>query len=288
MWSNKKGSNTYKLKGGNVSGEDLPEQTQNQDQDVPINEVPIRYTDEYPKESTIPPSVSNRPTYETIQSGTFLYHPSQDIKRFSNSMIFVDVRNVLDKNQQRSFSIFFTPNEEYARRYSGLWSLNKRPVYVHKLQVSRPISGIKIFDASLIPDNMDNLEFSKNICGPSEDGTINGIKVTLPNNGGHPISEYYICNPESWFIPVETWMQYGPTEWIKISNDNKNSIMVPDQYSNQPVPNVTKEQNVMNECDDPENQNEDCYTQNENEVVVIQDESPIIDDQGNEVIDADE
>jgi len=255
MRSYRKGSNTYKLKGGNV-------------QDEPIQAPRYTYTNEYPVEAVTPPSVSNSPIYETIQSGTYLYHPSQDIKRFSNSMIFVDVRNVLDKNQQRSFSMFFTPSEEYARRYSGLWSLNKRPVYVHRLQVSRPISGIKIFDASLIPDNMDNLEFSKNICGPSEDGTINGIKVTLPNNGNQPITEYYICNPESWFIPVETWMQYGPTEWIKISNDNKNSIMVmdqpPNQYPSQPNPD---ESVVMSECEEGNIEGEDCNIPENVEVV---------------------
>lgn len=290
MRSYRKGNNSYKLKGGddeeyqeeyvgdmqnsNIQDSNIQDpnmQTANmqnanaqnanmqnanvQGMEQPI--IPPQYTQEYPVESITSPLVSNRPTHETIQSGTFLYHPSQDIKQFSRSMIFVDVRNVLDKNQQRSFSMFFTPNEEYARRYSGLWSLNKRPVYVHKLQVSRPISGIKIFDASLIPDNMDNLEFSKNICGPSEDGTINGIKVTLPNRG-EPIVEYYICNPETWFVPIETWMQHGPTEWIKISNDNKNSISVPTSYSNQqPVMNVA-EQRVMSPCDDPNEDNENC------------------------------
>lgn len=276
MRSYRKGNNSYKLKGGDDVVEIVEESEEYEDPDEQIPEkantqkaniqrmeqtiVPPQYTQEYtkeyPQESVTPPLVSNRPTHETIQSGTFLYHPSQDIKQFSRSMIFVDVRNVLDKNQQRSFSMFFTPNEEYARRYSGLWSLNKRPVYVHKLQVSRPISGIKIFDASLIPDNIDNLEFSKNICGPSEDGTINGIKVVLPNRG-EPIVEYYICNPESWFIPVETWMQHGPTEWIKISNDTKNSISVPNLYSNQPPPDVA-EQDAMSPCDPEDQANEDC------------------------------
>ncbi|VBB18090.1 hypothetical protein YASMINEVIRUS_553 [Yasminevirus sp. GU-2018] len=168
-------------------------------------------------------------TYEVLKPQTILFHPSQDVKRFSDSMIFVDLKKVLDRNTQRSFSMFFTPNEEYARRYSGLWSLNKRPVFVHKLQVKegRPITGIKVIDAAVIPDSMDNLDLAKGMCGPTEDGTINGIKVEQKLDNSASVEEYYICNPEIWFDLVETWMQFGSTEWVKITKENTKTIQVP-------------------------------------------------------------
>lgn len=170
--------------------------------------------------------------YETIRTGTILYHPSQNVKKFNDAMIFVDINQVLDKTRQRSFSMFFTPNEEYARRYSGLWSLNKRAVYVHKLHVKRNITGVKVFDASIIPDNMDNLDLAKQVCGPSEDGVINGIKIEQAIENNNVVDEYYICNPESYFDFVETWMQFGSTEWIKISKENTQTIQVPEKINN--------------------------------------------------------
>lgn len=161
-------------------------------------------------------------THEVMEKGDDFYHPSQDVKRFSKSLVFVDLRKVLDKSTQRSFSMFFTKNKEYAMRYSGLWSLNKRPVYVHKLRVKRSIPGIKVIDAKVIPDNMDNLELAKNMCGPTEDGTINGIKITQETDNNESVSEYYLCNPEIWFNWIETWMQFGSTEWVKIAGDDTN------------------------------------------------------------------
>lgn len=182
--------------------------------------------------------------YETIKAGTILFHPSQDVKRFNDAMIFVDINKVLDKSKQRSFSMFFTPNEEYARRYSGLWSLNKRQVYVHKLRVKQNIIGIKIIDASVIPDNMENLDLAKKMCGPTEDGTINGIKIQqyVKNNINNKIDEYYICNPELWFDFVETWMQFGSTEWIKITKDNIQTIQVPSNTEQVNTEQLNKEQ----------------------------------------------
>lgn len=167
--------------------------------------------------------------YDVIEPGTILYHPSQDVSRFDNSMLFVDVTKVLNKNEQRSFCMFFTPNEEYARRYSGLWSLNKRPVYLHKLKVKegKPITGIKVIDARIVPSNIDNLDLAKRISGPSEDGTINGIKIEQKLDNSPSVDEYYICNPEIWFDLVETWMQFGSTEWVKITKENVRTIQVP-------------------------------------------------------------
>lgn len=172
--------------------------------------------------------------YETIEPGTILYHPTQDVSRLGHPMLFVDITKVLDKNKQRSFCMFFTKNEEYAKRFSGLWSLNKRPVYVHKLKVKqgKPITGIKILDSHIIPSNIDNTELAKKISGPSEDGTINGIKIAQKLDNNTPIDEYYICNPETLFDTVETWMQLGATEWIKITPDNVKTIQVPNDEPN--------------------------------------------------------
>jgi hypothetical protein len=165
--------------------------------------------------------------FETLQMDVPIYHPSTNIKRFSDAMIFVDLPQVLDQSKQRSFSMFFTPNEEYAKRYSGLWSLNKRPVYVHKLKVKQPITGIKVIHPNAIPDHIDNLDLAKNFCGDTIDGHINGIKIDQVIDNEKPISEYYICNPSVFFAPDETWMQFGSTEWVKIEKSNTQSIKVP-------------------------------------------------------------
>ena len=157
---------------------------------------------------------------ETLESGTILYHPSIDVRQFSSSMIFVKMQDVLDQSKQRSFTMFFTPNEEYAKRYSGIWSLNKKPVYVHKLMVKNGIklTGIKKINSNDIANVTDNIELGKNICGDSVDGFINGIKVEHPTNDGSNVAEYYICNPSQWFEHLETWMQTSPTEWVSLSN----------------------------------------------------------------------
>lgn len=176
-----------------------------------------------------PKNVQPKP-YETLEVGRPLYHPSQDIKRFGENVIFVNLPDVLDKNKQRSFVMFFTENEEYARRYSGMWSLNKRPVYVHKFNVIKDIPGIKVIDPNMIPDSLENKQLAQGMCGPSEDGIIHGIKIGQPTsdiNGGNgePVTEYYICNPEEYLEHKETWMQFDSTQWVKITD--KSSIVVP-------------------------------------------------------------
>lgn len=169
-------------------------------------------------------SVANDPlqmTGKTISSGGTLYHPSQDVRGFSKAMIFVPITKVLDRSKQRSFSVFFTPNLEYAKRFSGIWSLNKRPVYVHELRVKENITGIKQIDPKLLSDGIDVSEFSKNLCGPSEEGVINGIEITLPKKQeNEELTEYYICNPERYFELVKTYMQFDANTWIEI-NPNK-------------------------------------------------------------------
>lgn len=173
--------------------------------------------------------------YETIEPGTELYHPSIDVGKIAASMVLVDTPQVLDHNKQRSFSVFFTPSEEYARRFSGLWSLNKRPVFVHKVRVKEnaPITKVRIIDADSIPDNIENLDFAKRLCGDSLDGFVNGIKINQTFvNGQDPIAEYYICNPALFFERVETWMQFRSTQWIKISPENTSSIIVPKNGEN--------------------------------------------------------
>jgi hypothetical protein len=167
--------------------------------------------------------------YDTLTAGTKLFHPSQDIKRFGESLIFVNLPSVLDKNEQRSFVMFFTPNEEYARRYSGMWSLNKRPVYVHEFEVVHEINGIKVIDPNVIPDNMENTKLAHGMCGPSEDGLIHGIKIEQPLNGDEKISEYYICRPEEYLKFIGSWMQFGSTEWVEIGKPS--TIAVPDKQS---------------------------------------------------------
>jgi len=162
---------------------------------------------------------------EILDQGRILYHPSTEIKKFSPSMIFVNMQNVLDQSKQRSFTLFFTPSEEYARRYSGIWSLNKKPVYVHKLRIKNGVTlNIKKINANDIANISDNTELGKNICGDSVDGFINGMKVEHPTSDGSNVSEYYICNPSQWFEHVETWMQTSPTEWIKTSPENTQVI----------------------------------------------------------------
>lgn len=168
--------------------------------------------------------------YETLEPGTVLYHPSIDVGKIGSAMILVDTPKVMNHNEQRSFSVFFTPSEEYARRFSGLWSLNKRPVFVHKVTVKDniPLDKIKVIDADTIPDNIENLDFAKRLCGDTIDGFINGIKVNQKfTDGQQPIAEYYVCNPALFFKHEESWMQFRSAQWIKISPENTSSIIVP-------------------------------------------------------------
>lgn len=150
--------------------------------------------------------------YETIQKEWVLYHPSQELKRFSDTSIFV---NIAEQCKQKSFALFFTPNEKYAKRYSGLWSLNKRPVYVHKLVAKSDIPRIKVIKADDIPDSIENIKFAQDICGMSIDGHINGIKIEQYIDGEN-ISEYYICNPETFLKSVATSMQFSSGQWIDV------------------------------------------------------------------------
>lgn len=167
--------------------------------------------------------------FDTLDEGTILYHPSQEIKQFGDSIIFVNLPEVLNRTKQRSFVMFFTPNEEYARRYSGMWSLNKRPVYVHKFKVNAKITGIKIIDPKIIPDSIENKQLAHGMCGQTEDGVIHGIKIEQPVNETESVAEYYICNPEEHLTRLETWIQFGSTEWVKISEPEK--IRVPSENS---------------------------------------------------------
>jgi hypothetical protein len=167
--------------------------------------------------------------YSTLKPGDILFYPTQDIKQFDDTMMFADITQVLDQSKKRSFTMFFTPNEEYARRYSGIWSLNKRPVYVHKLVVKqgKPIDRIMILNSKKIADSVNNNDLAHGMCGDSVHGYINGIKIeqTLGNNPS--VEEYYICNPSLFFDHVETWMQFTATEWVKISGENTKNIKVP-------------------------------------------------------------
>lgn len=168
-------------------------------------------------------------TYATLNPGDKLFYPTQDIKQFDDAMMFVDIPKVLDQSKQRSFTMFFTPNEEYARRYSGIWSLNKRPVYVHKLSVKKgmPINRIKVINSKKIGDSVSNDELARGMCGDSIDGYINGIKIEQTLGDKASVEEYYICNPAIFLDHEETWMQFSATEWVKISPENTNTIKVP-------------------------------------------------------------
>jgi hypothetical protein len=169
----------------------------------------------------------NLNTYATLNVGTILYFPTQDIKNFDDTMMFAKFPNVLDQSKQRTFTMFFTENEEYARRFSGIWSLNKRNVYIHTLRVKTPITRIKIINSKKIPDNINNYDLALGMCGDSIDGAINGIKIEQNIGNAPSVAEYYICNPSAFFEKVETSMQFSGTEWIKIDQKNIDTIKIP-------------------------------------------------------------
>lgn len=206
-----------------IDTEDINNPTDNNDDANDANDDDNDDNDEKKK------SKLNIDTYTSLDRNEILYFPTQDIKDFDDTMLFAKLTDVLNQNKQRSFTIFFTKSEEYARRFSGIWSLNKRNVYVHKLQVIRPINRIKIINSKKISDNINNYELSLGMCGSSIDGEINGIKIEQEIDNSDPIEEYYICNPSSYFKKLETWMQFDATKWIKISpsNENTNTIKVP-------------------------------------------------------------
>lgn len=180
-------------------------------------------------------------TYATLNPGDYLYYPTQDIKQFDDSMMFVDIPKVLNQTEKRSFTMFFTPNEEYARRYSGLWSLNKRDTYVHKLVVKKgmPIKRIKVINSKKISDAVNNDVLAHNMCGDSVDGFINGIKIEQSLGDNNPsVAEYYICNPSLFFDHVETWLQFDATTWVMISPSNTRTIQVPPNQVATPGPGI--------------------------------------------------
>lgn len=225
-----------------------------QSESTPLNEGESEETIDVNKLTEVTEEQKNNPitsTFVTIDKDSFLYHPSQEVSHFDQSMLFVNVTKVLDHSSQRSFCMFFTPNEEYARRFSGLWSLNKRPVFVHKLKAKRDITNIKIIDANIVPDNMDNMELAKTLSGPTLDGTINGILIKHKSNDSNGkeqnIDEYYLCNPESMFTPIATWMQFGSTEWIKLGDTDK--IIIPENKKEKIIC-LNKSMNDVNDVND--------------------------------------
>ena len=177
----------------------------------------------YMSNSVIAPTTTNvsdleqpkKQSLRTLKAGETLWHPSLDVQRFNSSMIFANVEEVLNQGKKRSFTIFFTTDEHYAKQYAGLWSLNKRDVYLHKLELKKDLEGIKQIDGTLLMNkSINNIDFSSNMCGDSVDGYINAIEVTNKD-----ISEYYICNPSAFFdnSSVETYMLMGPNEWAKLT-----------------------------------------------------------------------
>jgi hypothetical protein len=173
------------------------------------------------------PSVSAS-TYSVIPEGTLIYHPSSDVSGMSSqNMLFVKLQDVLNMGEQRSFTMFFTNNKEYARRFAGLVSLNKRDVYVHTLYVKRDITNLKRIDSDIISRDSDHIDLGNGFCGPSADGVINGIEINRTSASGKEISEYYICNPEQFFEIHATDMQYDATRWVDITE--KESIHIPDE-----------------------------------------------------------
>jgi hypothetical protein len=162
-------------------------------------------------------SATNNDIYVTLNPGDILYFPTETIKQFDENMLFVDVPEVLDQSTQRSFTMFFADDKAYAKRFAGIWSLNKRPVYLHKLAVKegRPITRIKRISSKIISDKVNNNKLAHGICGQSVDGTIHGIKIEATYNK-KTVAEYYICNPSEYFTCEATWMINGSTDWIQI------------------------------------------------------------------------
>lgn len=168
---------------------------------------------------------TDRTEYTTIKAGSILYHPSASVRQISDDHpIFVNIDEVLDSKEQRTFTMFFTPNREYARRFSGISSLNKRNVYVHKLRAKTDITGIRRINGKLISQETDNVNLASGFCGPNADTYVNGIEITYETISGD-IQEYYICNPERFFSLESTEMMFDATTWVDITEGDK--IFVP-------------------------------------------------------------
>jgi hypothetical protein len=171
--------------------------------------------------------ITSANAYTTIPMGTLLFHPSSDVRTISgNTALFVKLPKVLDMSKQRSFTMFFTPNREYARRFAGIQSLDKRDVYVHELMATKAIPNIKRIDSDLVEGNIDNIDLGKGFCGPSVDGEINGIHLAYHTAKGGVVDEFYICNPERFFEIMTTEMQLNATEWIDISKDARRQMHI--------------------------------------------------------------
>lgn len=161
------------------------------------------------------------PIYTKIDAGTIMYHPTSEIRTMSNdNMLFVRIDNVLDLSEQRSFTMFFTENKEYARRFAGIRSLNNRDVYVHTLEATEPITGLRIIDSRNLHKDDDVMKIATGFCGPSTNNVINGVVVRHPVKDGF-INEYFICNPERFFRYVSSEMQFDSTTWVDVSPSMK-------------------------------------------------------------------
>jgi hypothetical protein len=166
-------------------------------------------------------------SYVTIGRGEILFHPSADVRTISSgTMIFVKLPKILDMSKQRSFTMFFTPSREYARRFAGIQSLDKRDVYVHELRAVVPIPNIKRVDSNLVSESIDNINLGKGFCGPSIDGDINGIQLVYRTANEGTVEEFYICNPERFFEIVSTEMQIDATNWVDISESSRKQMHV--------------------------------------------------------------
>lgn len=148
----------------------------------------------------------------TLNPGVLLYYPSGNANagKFNDSMILAI--NESDQSKQLPFTMFFTPNMEYAKRFSGLWSLNERPVYIHVYSVKKdkPITRIKEIKPQMVSNSLEE-QICKN--------NINGIRIKYMSDNEN-IEEYYICNPILFFDYIETWKQSDSKEWIKITKEN--------------------------------------------------------------------
>ena len=182
--------------------------------------LPQKYDNDLNAEVTNP-SNADVPNsgYEYLTEGLELYHPTTEVRSFSKEMIFTnDLPKIMNLSTERKLCVFFTTEFEYAKRFSGLWSLNKRNVYIHKLRVKKllPEPRVKVFDSRLIQSDISNQDLASSIYGITDSGMINGIKIVSTLQDGSKIDEYYICHPETLFTVEETWMQIDQITWAKI------------------------------------------------------------------------
>lgn len=215
-----------------IDDRDLPQELQqviaNLDQPKSVENITGESFKYYPPSQEV--STMSADPFVGVSAGTILYYPSSDVQTISKETpIFVKLPEVLDMSKQRTFTLFFTPNIEYARRFAGIQSLNKRDVYVHKLQVIEDIPNLKRIDGNMISNDIDNINLGHNFCGPSVDGEINGIQIVYETASGGAIEEYYICNPERYMKIVSTEMQVDATSWVNITDNREKMYVEPVQ-----------------------------------------------------------